>query len=178
MTGASAAISIRPETPADEDAVTGLLRAAFVSPDEARLMRNLRRSGDLIEALVATDANRICGQAAFCRLVLRTPDGAEQPVVCLAPLAVAPRHQRHGIGSQLVETGLRNMATAGEDIVFVLGDPTYYGRFGFSTTAAKPYRSPFSHHARAAHMALRLKPSGTFPETGVLRYPIAFSVFM
>lgn len=178
MTGASAAVSIRPEVSADEDAVAALLRAAFGSPDEARLLRSLRRSGDLIETLVAIGDDRICGHAAFCRLGLRTTAGAEQPVVCLAPLAVAPQYQRRGVGTRLVETGLRKMAAAGEGIVFVLGDPAYYGRFGFSSSAAKPYRSPFSNHARAAHLALRLKPGGLIPEAGELRYPAVFSAFI
>jgi putative acetyltransferase len=49
----------------------------------------------------------------------------------LAPLAVDPRHQGRGVGSALVRTGLADLDGAGVDLVFVLGDPAYYGRFGF-----------------------------------------------
>lgn len=49
----------------------------------------------------------------------------------LGPLGVTPRLQRKGWGSHLVRAGLARLAEQGVRQVFVLGDPVYYGRFGF-----------------------------------------------
>ena len=57
--------------------------------------------------------------------------------VVLAPVAVLPKLQRRGIGSRLVQTGLVQVARMNADAVFVLGDPAYYGRFGFRS--ARPF---------------------------------------
>lgn len=58
-------------------------------------------------------------------------DGFERRSGELAPLAVAPEAQGRGIGSALVRAGLKVCAEGGVDGVVVLGDPAYYGRFGF-----------------------------------------------
>lgn len=62
----------------------------------------------------------------------------------LGPLAIAPRFQRQGLGSSLVKEGLRRLAGAGIENVFVLGDPDYYSRFGFACEAMirPPYPLP------------------------------------
>ena len=51
--------------------------------------------------------------------------------VGLGPVAVHPDHQRLGVGSLLIETGLARLKSAGHDVVVVLGHPGYYPRFGF-----------------------------------------------
>ena len=50
----------------------------------------------------------------------------------LGPMAVLPDRQRSGIGSQLVEAGLRECAKTSYGIVVILGHPAYYPRFGFT----------------------------------------------
>ena len=49
----------------------------------------------------------------------------------LAPMAVLPGRQRQGIGSRLVEAGLRILRKQGCPFVIVLGHPGFYPRFGF-----------------------------------------------
>ena len=68
----------------------------------------------------------------------------EAPVALLAPLAVAPKDQRRGIGTALVRTGLAWLSEQAIARVFVLGDPDYYGRFGFAREdhAIPPYPIP------------------------------------
>ncbi|MCU0788839.1 MAG: N-acetyltransferase [Verrucomicrobia bacterium] len=71
----------------------------------------------------------------------------------LAPLAVRPDYQKRCIGSQLVESGMQRLTDMGVGILFVYGDPKYYGRFGFSVEAAEGYvpaytlRYPFGWQA-------------------------------
>ncbi len=61
----------------------------------------------------------------------------------LSPLAVTPEFQKRGIGTGLIE-GLKDRLTRmGIDVLFVYGDPAYYGRFGFSADAAAGYVPPY-----------------------------------
>ncbi len=55
----------------------------------------------------------------------------------LAPLAVKPDYQNNRIGSKLIENGIEALSKSGVNILFVYGDPEYYGRFGFNTESAE-----------------------------------------
>ena len=46
-------------------------------------------------------------------------------------MAVPPAHQRSGIGSLRIRTGLAECRRAGHGYIVVLGHPEYYPRFGF-----------------------------------------------
>jgi putative acetyltransferase len=61
----------------------------------------------------------------------------------LAPLAVSPDHQKRGIGSCLIKSGIERLAETGPDILFVYGDPEFYGRFGFRVDVAECYIPPY-----------------------------------
>jgi len=78
----------------------------------------------------------------------------------LAPLAVVPDHQRREAGTELVQTGLKLLAEAGCALVFVLGHPEYYPRFGFRPAGrlglSAPY--PIAEENADAWMVLELKP--------------------
>ena len=54
----------------------------------------------------------------------------------LAPLAVHPEHQQKKVGSRLIESGLEKLKEAWGNIVFVYGDPEFYGKFGFDADTA------------------------------------------
>ena len=72
-------------------------------------------------------------------------------------MAVAPRLQRLGIGSQLITDSLAACRAAGHRSVFVLGDPRYYRRFGFSAELAARFDSPY---ASEHFLALELVAGG------------------
>jgi putative acetyltransferase len=136
---------------------------------EADLVDDLRAAGDLVLALVAADATpAIVGHVAFSRLRVEG-SGPVSTAVGLAPLAVVETHRRRGVGTALVRAGLDRLAAQGETLVFVLGDPAYYARFGFAPEAAQPFTIVYS----GPHfMALRL--SDIAPPAGTIRYPAAF----
>jgi putative acetyltransferase len=70
-----------------------------------------------------------------------------------------------------MEKALELAGSRGWAAVFVLGDPGYYERFGFSSAAASGFSSPY---AGPHFMMLKLSPSLTRSE-GELRHPAAFS---
>jgi putative acetyltransferase len=127
-------MEIRPELDLDHFAVDALVRTAM-GEAEARLITQLRADGDVAFALVATEADEVVGHIMFSRMA------APFRALGLAPLCVAPAFRRQGIGTALIETGLRK-ASGEWDAVFVVGDPEYYRRFGFDAEAAGGFDCP------------------------------------
>jgi putative acetyltransferase len=127
----------------------------------------LRDEGAVVLSLVAEDEGRVTGHVLYSRLTL---DPTSAGVSALAPVAVMPALQKQGIGARLVEGAHRMLAGRGEKFVFVLGDPAYYARFGFSAAAAKPFRTPYDGEYM---QALALAPDA--PKSGAVRYPAAFA---
>jgi putative acetyltransferase len=66
----------------------------------------------------------------------------------LACLSVEPAWQRRGIGSRLVRGGLARLIERGYRAASLLGDPAYYGRFGFSPELAHRIDSPHRSQGR------------------------------
>lgn len=162
------AIVIRPHAEGDAAATDSILREAFGGGAEANLVTQLRRSESLVVELVAERGTNIAGYIAFPRLRIETASGLIE-AAGLAPLAVAPQIQRQGIGSALVEEGCMRLADTGTGIVFVLGNPRYYGRLGFKGDKAARFASPY---AGPNFMARVLAANA--PASGAIRYPAAF----
>lgn len=122
---------IRPETTGDAEAIHALIAAAFATMpfsdgSEPAIVDRLRADGDLALSLVAFDG-ALLGHAAFSPVRLRVPG----PWLALGPVSVRPDRQREGIGTALIETGLARLRERGARGCVVVGDPAYYGRFGF-----------------------------------------------
>nr|WP_202451516.1 N-acetyltransferase [Streptomyces sp. SID4948] len=128
---------IRREEPADVPAVHAVASAAFAKPGvpitaEAILVDQLRTSGAWLPALSLV---AIGPQGEIVGHVLCTRGHVDaMPVLALGPLSVDPGHQRRGVGLALVHSVLGAADAAGEPLVCLLGDPDYYGRFGFRTS--------------------------------------------
>ncbi len=163
---------IREVTPADYAAVTTLNCRAFEGDVEAQRVEQLRSEGAVVASLVAVENKEIIGHILFSDLLIDTEHGVIH-AVSLAPMAVAPTHQRRGVGSALVRRGLELCQDRGKTIVVVVGHPEYYPRFGFSAEKAKALHSPYSS-AGSAWMALELVPGALEGVTGTVRYPKAF----
>jgi len=162
----SRALDIRPERPGDAAAVRALLDAAFGGDVESKVVERLRADGDFVLSLVAENREGVAGYAGFPRLVLKL-DERNVPVVGLAPVGVSPSLQRQGIGSAIIREGFARLRDRAERLVFVLGDPAYYGRFGF--TAMEGF---VSRYAGPYFQALMLAPDA--PKAGRVSYPKAF----
>jgi putative acetyltransferase len=165
-------VTIRPETPADHDAVDQVIALAFDDRSEPDLVRGLRDAVPVLSELVAVMQTEVVGYALFTRLPIETEDGIV-PAVALGPVAVLPRWQRTGIGSALIREGLEVCRQHGESIVIVVGHPRYYPRFGFSHKLARNLRCPFFGKA---WMALELRPGALSGLTEIVRYPPAWGM--
>ncbi|MGE3230998.1 MAG: GNAT family N-acetyltransferase [Hyphomicrobium sp.] len=156
---------ITPETPAHARGVRALLLAAFPTPAEADLVERLRRDGDAAIALVAIEEGDVAGHIVF------SPMQAPMRALGLGPVAIAPNRQRRGIASDLIRSGLDLARAEGWDAVFVLGDPAFYARFGFSTDAASRFACKY---AGPHFMALALDGRDLRQATGTVVYAPAF----
>ena len=121
-------IELRPEQPDDQGAIRRLNIAAFESEDEATVVDQLRSSCENYFSFVAVQDGDIVGHILFTPV---TVDGCDAVGMGLAPMAVSPRFQHRGIGSQLARHGLAHLERTGCPFVIVLGHAEYYPRFGF-----------------------------------------------
>jgi putative acetyltransferase len=160
---------IRPETPADAGGVRAVNEQAFCGTAEADLVEALWREGSVIVSLVAAVGGQVAGHILFSRLSIERAT-REVQAAALAPLAVIPARQRLGIGSALVLAGIEACQAAGCAAILVLGDPAYYGRFGFALETARGLQS---HYAGSHYGGLELVPE-SLRGGGEVRYPDAF----
>ncbi|MBJ7451293.1 MAG: N-acetyltransferase [Blastococcus sp.] len=167
---------VRREGPADHDAVRALHRSAFArdpatgetrGPDgvvEPRLVDELREDPGFLPhlSLVAVrEDDVVTGHVILTRAWLE-PAGA--PVLGLGPLGVLPEAQGSGVGTALVHSVLAVAEAAGETLVALLGDPAYYGRFGFRAAEELGVRAPeplWGRHFQARWLA-GPRTGGTF----------------
>jgi putative acetyltransferase len=157
-------VCVRKAEESDRRAIADVVTAAFgpgEGPEIVQLIADLvaDTSAQPVLSLVATTGDRVVGHVLFSRARVET-EGRELSATILAPLAVDPEFQSRGIGGQLVMEGLRQLAEVGLDLVFVLGHPDYYPRFGFAEAGVRGFDAPYPIAAKnaGAWMVLALRP--------------------
>ncbi len=169
-------LSLRPERPDEEDTIRAVVEAAFVGePVVGQLVEALRASPDWVPGLsfVAELDGQIVGHVLFTRSLLDAPPRLVD-VLVLSPLSVVPAQQRVGIGSALVRHGLDKIRQIrGEPLVFLEGDPAFYGRFGFEPGEPVGFRRPSLRIPEPAFQVVRM-PSWEPWMTGTLVYSRLF----
>jgi len=164
---------IRDETPADHEAISRVIEAAFAtaphaSGRESRIVEALRDAEALSLSRVADIDGRIVGQVTLSAVTLDGDDG--DGWFGLGPIAVDPAHQRHGVGSALVRAALAELPELGARGCVVLGDPDYYTRFGFAAVPSLRYEG-----APARYFLALVVGDGDVPRAQVTYHP-AFSI--
>jgi putative acetyltransferase len=163
---------IRAEQENDWAAVHAVNVSAFETPLEADLVDALREQAKPVVSQVAEDNGAIVGHILFSPVSLSGYPALT--IMGLAPMAVAPEHQRKGIGSALVRAGLEQCRQLGAGAVVVLGHPAYYPRFGFSSSRrfgiACEYEVP-----EEAFMLAELEAGFLGGASGTVKYHEAFS---
>ncbi len=159
-------IHIRIETSADFAGIRSVEMETFPTRAEADLVDRLREDGDSVLSLVAILDCKVIGHAMFSRMQ------APRDSLGLGPVAVLSAHRRCGVAAGLIREGMSRAKASGWAAIFVLGDPAYYGRFGFSPALAAGLSSPY---AGPHLMGLELQSESLKAQTGVLSYPRAFA---
>lgn len=123
-------VEIREERPTDIAAIRAVNEAAFGRTEESGIVDALRANDAFTLSLVASMNGLVVGHILFSPVAIGAVSGAG-----LAPMAVLPAHQRQGIGSQLVQSGVSRLRASGCPFIVVLGHPGFYPRFGFRQAA-------------------------------------------
>ena len=165
-------VLIRDEQPGDVLSIRDVNVRAFEHEQEANLVDALRSGDGVLLSLVATVNDRLVGHILFSPIVVGHTRGA-----ALAPMAVLPEHQRQGVGSELVRTGIQRLTDAGCPFVIVLGHSDFYPRFGFRPASVRGVRCEWNV-PDAAFMMLVLDESKVRGVSGVAQYRKEFSPLM
>lgn len=125
---------IREETENDFAAITALLACAFKTAPHSQqtehlIVDALRKSGQLTLSLIAEQDDKLVGCIAFSPVKI---GGRYCNWYGLGPVAVTPDRQGMGIGSELIQSGIRQLREENAHGCVVLGEPEYYRRFGFA----------------------------------------------
>lgn len=162
-------MTIRNEQPQDIEAINRLTEAAFRNEEysshtEHFIVNALRRTGQLSISLVAAEHDEILGHVAI------SPVSISSGVTGwygLGPISVRPDRQGKGIGSALMKAALQQLRQQGAAGCVVLGDPAYYGRFGFKAHPGLELPDVPPEYFQA------LSFTGELP-VGVVKYAAAF----
>ena len=163
-------ITIRQERKSDIAAREALLDAAygdvrFAKPSE-RLRRNAMPAAGL--SFVAVENASVIGTVRLWNMAA----GPTRPVLLLGPLAVDPGCRRRGIGSALMRRALAAARRRGHQAVLLVGDASYYGRFGFSAETTRALWLP-GHYEPDRLLGLELQPGALRDVRGTIRLPTA-----
>ena len=94
-----------------------------------------------IKSLVAEVDNQVIGYVSYSPIFLKSDSSISGYI--LAPLAVSPEHQKQGIGSSLIKSGIDILTQDGAGVLLVYGDPAFYGRFGFNEEIGRTFTPPY-----------------------------------
>ncbi|MBN2237629.1 MAG: N-acetyltransferase [Bacteroidales bacterium] len=167
-------IIVRQENAADWRQIRTILTSAFETNAEAKLVEDLRKTAQFVPelALVASVNGEVCGHILFTKVQIITESNSSESLA-LAPMAVLPSMQQHGIGKQLVKIGLNRAKAIGFGSVIVLGHPDYYPKFGFLPASKYSIYSPWKVPDHV-FMALELQRGSLSNVQGVVNYAAPF----
>ncbi|WP_076072850.1 GNAT family N-acetyltransferase [Sphingomonas montana] len=168
--------AILPLALVDRAAVEALLDVAFGPDRHKRTAYRLRAGVDWIAALsfAAVRDGGLLGSVQCWPVALYstgdTPDGTTDatvtPLTLLGPVAVDPAHQAGGLGKRLTRAAIHAVIEAHAPPPMLIGDPGYYGRFGFTAlpTAGWDLPGPFERH----RLLVLPLPDMPLPATGMI----------
>jgi len=140
-------LQVRESSESDMQAISDVVIAAFgdihgqeISDLIADLL--VDPSAQLLFSFVAIADNKVVGHILFTRAQIKHPKRIVTSSI-LAPLSVHPEYQNQGIGGLLIKEGLKQLKAQGVELVFVLGHPGYYPKYGFSAAGKKGFNAPY-----------------------------------
>ena len=154
-------MKIREATDSDFNDVFLVEKDAFGYDKEAKLVKDLLSdsSAKPLYSFLAFNNERAVGHILFTLARLEGVQNGSS-ISLLAPLAVIPDFQKQGVGGELIKHGLQHLTSSGVDLIFVLGHPGYYPRYGFKPAGVEGFEAPYpipEEHANA-WMVQELRP--------------------
>jgi predicted N-acetyltransferase YhbS len=157
-----------PIEPADILAVERLLDTAFGADRQRRTAYRLREgtSFEPEASCVAFDEHgTLVGSLQSWPAALVEADGRATPLWLVGPIAVDPARRGEGIARAMLRRALTAIDATGIPAVLI-GDPEYYGPFGFAADATGGWSLPGPFERR--RLLARLDDGETLPAEGML----------
>ncbi|EJR53653.1 hypothetical protein IIM_02432 [Bacillus cereus VD107] len=172
-------ITIRQEQKNDYSKTEEVIKQAFLNEEfsdktEHELVSRIRKCDAFIPevSIVAVD-EEIVGHIMLSKITIEK-DGTSVDSLALAPVSVAPSHQKKGIGGKLIAAAIEKAKELGYGSVVVLGHQEYYPRFGFKKASDWNIKAPFEVPDEV-FMAMELRETALQGVEGVVQYSEAFS---
>jgi putative acetyltransferase len=136
-------VLIRRELEGDRGSVERVHASAFPTEVEAHLAAELRAGGHALAALSlvaarspsdasdAAEAGRDDRDEVVGHVVCSRGAIAGRPALGLGPIGVLREYQGNGVGAALMHAVIAAADALDETCIALLGDPAFYGRFGF-----------------------------------------------
>jgi predicted N-acetyltransferase YhbS len=130
---------IRAEQPNDAEAIERLHERAFGPGRFARTATRLREGAPHLLDLSFT---ALVGTLLVGSIRLTPVLAGQAPALMLGPLTVEPAFEGRGIGAALMRRSLDAAKSKGHALVLLVGDESYYGRFGFQRIPPRHLQLP------------------------------------
>jgi len=170
-------IKIREEKAEDHEAVREINDNAFGQLDEGRIVDKIRAACEDILSLVAVEDEKVVGHIFFSPAVINY-NGKAIKGMGLAPMSVHPDYQNKGIGSLLVNKGIKRVKETSCPFIIVLGHDKYYPRFGFETASMYGIKPQWEGVPDEAFMVMILDKVTMAGVSGVATYRKEFDEAM
>ncbi|MGH1313795.1 GNAT family N-acetyltransferase [Bacillus toyonensis] len=172
-------VTIRQEQKNDYRKTEEVVKEAFLNEEfsdkkEHELVKRIRECDAFIPELsiVAVD-KEIVGHIMLSKITIEQ-GGTTVDSLALAPVSIAPSHQKKGIGGKLITAALEKAKELGYGSVVVLGHPEYYPKFGFERASQWNIKAPFEVPDEV-FMAMELRENTLQGVEGIVQYSSAFA---
>lgn len=168
---------IRPERQLEYNAIHAFIQRAFETAkvadgNEQDYADSLRTGGGYIPelALVAEEGGTLLGHIMLTKTYVENTENDKWELLLLAPLSVELAYRNQGIGGALVKEAMKRAEELGFRGVALVGDPAYYGRFGFHRSTDFSVSYPGDIEAKYVQVA-ELFPGALAHVSGLLCIP-------
>ncbi|WP_144499300.1 GNAT family N-acetyltransferase [Bacillus sp. FDAARGOS_235] len=172
-------VTIRQEQKNDYRKTEEVVKEAFLNEEfsdkkEHELVKRIRECDAFIPELsiVAVD-KEIVGHIMLSKITIEQ-GGTTVDSLALAPVSIAPSHQKKGIGGKLITAALEKAKELGYGSVVVLGHPEYYPKFGFERASQWNIKAPFEVPDEV-FMVMGLRENTLQGVEGIVQYSSAFA---
>lgn len=142
--------TLAPLSAIDPELIEQLLDRAFGADRHARTAYRIREGTDWLPALsfaALDDEDYLVGTIQLWPIALTDRDGRAHPMLMVGPVAVVPERQSEGFGKALMFAALQAVDASAKEGApalpqVMIGDPPYYGRWGFTAAPTQGWHCP------------------------------------
>ncbi|HDR7587174.1 GNAT family N-acetyltransferase [Bacillus mycoides] len=172
-------VTIRQEQKNDYRKTEEVVKEAFLNEEfsdkkEHELVKRIRECDAFIPELSIVAVDKETVDHIMLSKITIEQDGTTVDSLALAPVSVAPSHQKKGIGGKLITAALEKAKELGYGSVVVLGHPEYYPKFGFKKASEWNIKALFEV-PEEVFMVMELTENALEGVEGIVQYSSAFT---